>query len=285
MNGLDSGPIWRYGGKGLIAPKLIPHFARAQTWAEPFFGAGGVFFQLPDRVYQRFAVNDLDSSIITFFRMLRDRPDDLVRVCELTPYAREEFELALERSDDELEEARRVWIRGRQGYAGHSNTVGDWARPCGTGWHPAAAFKKLVGFGAYVTSLRNVAVDCIDAAVFVEKWGTADAMLYADPPYVAESREPGTGGGAHRYRHEMDDNAHRGLAKELRAAAGRGAKVAVSGYASTLYDELFAGWRRIDFDVALHSTRETEGVKRTECLWVSYGERESIGGAKQKSLF
>lgn len=86
--GLVGGPIIRFGGKGHLAPLLIPHLARARMWVEPFFGGGGMFFALPPGMYEREAVNDLDSSIVTFFRVLRDRADELVCACEMTPYLR-----------------------------------------------------------------------------------------------------------------------------------------------------------------------------------------------------
>ena len=41
----------------------------------------------------------------------RDQPDELVKVCALTPFAREEFELSLLEGGDSLERARRVLIR------------------------------------------------------------------------------------------------------------------------------------------------------------------------------
>lgn len=181
-SGLVGGPIKRNGAKGKVAPYLVPHFAPARVYAEAFFGAGSVFYRLAPDVYERIAVNDLDRSIVTFFRVLRDRTDDLVRACEFTPYARDEFIAALERSDDDLEEARR-------------------------------------------------------------------------------------------------------------GAVEHGAKVAVSGYPSALYDELFAGWRRIEVDVPLYGTAATKGQRRTECLWMSYPESESFAGieaakrnARQPSL-
>lgn len=96
-----------------MAPYLVPHFAPARVYAEPFFGAGSVFYRIPPGTYEREAVNDLDASLVTFFRVLRDRTDELLRACELTPYARDEFAAALAHSDDPLEEARRVWVRHR----------------------------------------------------------------------------------------------------------------------------------------------------------------------------
>ena len=54
----------------------------------------------PKARYIRVAVNDLDASLVTFFRVLRDQPDELTRLCSLTPYSRSEFAAALVRSNE-----------------------------------------------------------------------------------------------------------------------------------------------------------------------------------------
>ena len=288
-SGLVGGPVNRYGGKGRTARHITPHFAPATIYAEPFFGAGSVFYSLAPNLYERAAVNDLDASLVTFFRVLRDRPDDLVRVCEATPYAREEFIACLAKSDDPLEEARRVWVRGRQGLAGNARTAGDWGRNVGadtTKWNPKQANNKLAALRTYAARLRGVCIDCVDGVEFVEKWGQITTFVYCDCPYVAASRK------GESYAHEMTDADHRRLAAACRGAVERGAKVAVSGYPSALYDELFAGWRTIEVDVPLYGARDTKGQRRTEVLWMSYEARESFAGieaakrnARQPSLF
>jgi DNA adenine methylase len=286
---LVGGPIKRNGAKGKVAPHLVPHFAPATVWAEPFFGAGSVFYRLDASLYERAAVNDLDRSIVTFFRVLRDRTDDLVRACEFTPYARDEFIAALEHSDDDLEEARRVWVRYRQGIAGIAETAGNWGRDIGgdnAGWGAAQAESKLASLRAYASRLRGVCIDSTDGVEFVERWGKRGTFVYCDPPYLTETRT------SRIYKHEMVDADHRRLAAACVSAVGFGAKVAISGYPSALYDELFAGWRRIEVDVPLYGTAATKGQRRTECLWMSYPEAESFAGiaaakatARQPSLF
>ncbi len=280
-SGLVGGPITRNGGKGLNGPHLLPHFAPAKVYAEPFFGAGGMFFRIPPGTYQREAVNDLDASLVTFFRVLRDEPAELVRLIEATPFARDEFVAALERSPVALEEARRVWVRGRQGFGGTAKCAGGWGRNPGdkSNWPPQKAEAKREALPLYAARLRRVAIDNIDALDFIEKWGQAATFLYCDPPYVD----------ADDYEHSID---HRALAAACIGAVARGAKVAVSGYPSALYDELFAGWRRVARDVALVGTRDATGMRRTEVLWMSYPEAESFAGieaakrdARQPSLF
>jgi DNA adenine methylase len=270
---LHGGPLQRYGGKGNNAPRIVPHFARAANYAEACLGAGGIFFRVPEGTYARAAVNDLDASLVGFFRALRDQPDELARLCSLTPYSRSEFAAALIRSDDPMEEARRVWVRGRQGYAGKAHSAGNWGRNPGdvTPWNPTGAVTKLDALHAYARRLLHVAIDCIDGAEFIAKWGREGTMVYVDPPYVASTRK------GDAYLHELNDDGHRRFAAACHGAVERGARVCVSGYPSALYDALYAGWRRIDIDVALKSARHPNGQRRTESLWMSYPASEEIG--------
>ena len=272
---LRGGPLKRFGGKGLNAPRIVPHFARANVYAEACLGAGGVFFRVPEGVYARVAINDLDDSLVGFFRALRDQPDELARLCSLTPYSRSEFVAALDRSDDPLEESRRVWIRARQGFSGRADSAGDWGRCPGQshGWQSSETATKLDALHAYARRLLHVAIDCIDGAEFIAKWGREGTMVYVDPPYVASTRK------GDAYLHELNDDGHRRFAAACHGAVERGARVAVSGYPSALYDALYAGWRRIDIDVALRGTRNASGMRRTESLWMSYPASEEIGAA------
>lgn len=89
-------------------------------------------------------------------------------------------------------------------------------------------------------------------------------MIYADPPYVADTRK----GGGEYGEFEMSDHDHIALIKELRRVASEGANVMISGYMSALYDQLLGDWRRIDYQTMTH-----RGVV-TECLWLSYDEVE-----------
>ena len=272
---LRGGPLQRYGGKGLNAPRIVPHFARAANYAEACLGAGGIFFRVPEGTYARAAVNDLDASLVGFFRVLRDQPDELARLCSLTPYSRSEFAAALDRSDDPMEESRRVWIRGRQGFGGKAGCAGDWGRnPTGVKvWLPSSAATKLDALHAYTRRLLHVAIDCIDGAEFIAKWGREGTMVYVDPPYVASTRK------GDAYLHELNDDGHRRFAAACHGAVERGARVCVSGYASDLYNDIYAGWRRVDFDVPLKSARHRVGLRRTESLWMSYPASEEIGAA------
>lgn len=278
------GPIVRYGGKGQIAHLLLPHFAKAQYYCEPFFGAGGMFFKVPPGIYAREAVNDLDRSIVTFFRVLRERPEDLARAIEATPFARDEFAACIPRADDDFEEARRVFVRTRQGFSGTFGTVGRWSRnlPGNVSgkWGPSSCDTARANLPVYAARLRSAQIDNIDAVEFIDRWGQSGAFLFCDPPYVHSTR-----GKDLSYAHEMDDDAHRRFAAAAHGAVARGAHVAVCGYESDLYRELFDGWRTATFDVHLRAASKNKGMRRTECLWKSYPETEELQHVPQLGLF
>ncbi|MDC3911881.1 DNA adenine methylase, partial [Raoultella planticola] len=83
-----------------------------KTYLEPFFGSGAVFFNKP-RSYVE-TLNDIDSRIVNFFEVCRDQPEELMRVVNLTPLSREEYENSYEVSPDPVEDARRTLVRSWQ---------------------------------------------------------------------------------------------------------------------------------------------------------------------------
>ncbi|MBP2850543.1 DNA adenine methylase [Dickeya oryzae] len=85
-------------------------------------------------------------------------------------------------------------------------------------------------------------------------------LIYCDPPYLPETRTSRA-----RYRHEYTVGQHRELIAVLNDLPAS-VSVMISGYPSTLYDELLGDWRSITFQVM------TRGGPRTEQLWMNYPE-------------
>ena len=83
--------------------RLLPD--KVDFYMEPFFGSGVVLLSRHPAKCE--IVNDIDGRIVNFFRVLRERPEELVEVLRLTPWARDEWEACKEPSDDSLEAARR----------------------------------------------------------------------------------------------------------------------------------------------------------------------------------
>lgn len=106
-----------HGGKGRLAPWIVSLLPPHRVYVEPFAGSAAVLLAKAPSTHE--ILNDLDRNAMTFYRVLRDRAEDLELACRLTPYARDEFAAATLDDDgiDDLERARRWWVRTNQSFA------------------------------------------------------------------------------------------------------------------------------------------------------------------------
>lgn len=260
--------VFRYpGSKWSIADWIILHFPEGYEklcYLEPFAGSAAVFFnKKPSRVE---AINDLDSNIVNLFRVLRDRPEELRRAIELTPYSREEYEQAVESFDhpDPLEKARRYFVRCMQGVGAKSNARGTWrveprAYPGGAAkkWCDGAdllmeAVKRLRGGAETLVQIEHT-----DAIELIDRFSSPDVLMYLDPPYLRSTRKSGA-----LYIHEMTEkDQHRLLDTITRSKA----YIMISGYDSGLYNEALVGWHKDSIMVTTTST-----AAAMEVIWMNY---------------
>lgn len=260
-------PFAYYGGKTTLASRIAELLPEHSHYVEPFAGSLAVLLAKPRSEME--TVNDLDRDLMTFWQVLRDRPAELERMMMLTPHARAEQESAydLEASSDDLERARRVWVLLSQG---RGSTLRK------TGWRfyrdPAGSTYSMPDYlAAYAdrvpptaARLHGVSLECRPALEVAADYGKhPNVLLYCDPPYLATSRN------STNYRHEMArEDEHRALAGALNECA---AAVVLSGYASPLYEDLYAGWHRVELAAwtgngIRDGATKTDG-KRTEVLW------------------
>lgn len=260
-------PVLRYhGGKWRLAPWIISYFPAHRVYVEPFGGAGGVLLRKAASASEVY--NDLDSRIVSLFRVLRDPvlAAELVRQVALTPYAREEHELSYEPCEDPLEAARRTVVRGMMGHGSRGATSAHrtgFRTARRRGFHAASDWASYSqALPAIVARLRCVLVEHRDAAAVMREYDAPDCLHYVDPPYPGGTRTTNITGKGRAYAHELSDDDHRELAQTLHALTGF---VVLSGYPCDLYDrELYAEWERHETP-ALADGR----IARTEVVWVN----------------
>lgn len=279
------GLLISYGGKSRIAHKLVQHFPKGPScYVELFFGAGGVFFSVPEQLYSVQVINDLNKSVITFYKVLRERPEELLRVCSLTPYALDEQRSCRDSSqdpEDDLEVARRVWVRQRQNFGGRQHPSAGWRRGTEVQSVAKATAAKLGEFEKFSKRMLSVEINNTDALELAQTYAKPGVFLYADPPYYPETRTTNND-----YAHEMSPEQHLELSKILHAASDKGALVAISGYDCEFYNEQYGSWRRVEYEHYVSSTNfvSAEERTRTECMWVNYPASLDIGPAWKPDL-
>ncbi|ANO02294.1 hypothetical protein BAB75_01710 [Mycobacteroides immunogenum] len=244
---------------------------------------GSLALLLAKKPSRQETVNDLDGHLMTFWRVLRDRPDDLERVCSLTPHSRSERTLAQEITSelDELEIARLVFVALTQGRSGSLTRTG-WRhdlRPVSTPM-PVVLQRYAGRIGAAAKRIRGVSLECRPAVEMVSAYGgDRGTLLYVDPPYVVDKGIRRGG----EYRVEMrSDGAHREL---LEACLSADAAVVVSGYGSELYDSMLGDWYR--WEIPMVTSQGSGDGRRTEVVWSNRaleGLGEGSGGAAISSI-
>ena len=254
MNTLLNYPGAKWGMAAQIVSLMPPH----RSYLEPFFGSGAVLFNKPPSAIE--TVNDIDGDVANFFRVLREQPVRLTEALSLTPYARDVFDDAhANRGTDDFDRAYRFAVRSKMGhgfktYQKTGFKVDVYARErsyCVSCWNRLPA--DLLDAAK---RLKNVQIENMDALNLIRKFNHDNVLIYADPPYLMETR------GGKQYRSEMTEQDHLALLEALKQHRG---SVILSGYPSEMYDQELHGW-----SVIYRSSHNQNAGKRTEALWCNF---------------
>jgi len=246
----------------------------AHHYCEPFGGSAAVLLNRHPSPVETY--NDIDGEVVNFFRVLRDRKEELLYSIGMTPFSREEFITAIETNGNganlsDLERARRFFVRARQVRTGLAQTAsaGRWANCLQTSRAGmAGAVSRWLGsvesLEWIASRLLRVQIEQDDALSVIERYDSEDTLFYCDPPYPHDSR-----GDSNAYVYEMSDEDHIALYRRLSQIKG---KVAISGYHGELMDRLYSDWYMHEASPKkVHSVKST----RTEVLWTNYPVRQN----------
>lgn len=261
-------PFGYFGSKNKIALQLSENLPPHNCWVEAFCGSAALTLRkLPSPIE---IINDVDNEIVNFFEQLRNNPEELYRLIELTPYA--EMELFTARINgngiSKLERARRFLVQsmmaingvfgeqpGGFSYSDSYSRNGHDARV--NRWNNLPERLKLV-----VQRLKNVRIENKDARRLLKRYLNRPATLvYLDPPYFAER----TNG----YSHEANNEKfHTELLKLSNKAK---CMIFISGYENELYDAILTekkGWQKKTIET---NTKDSKGQShpRTEVVWMN----------------
>jgi DNA adenine methylase len=244
------------GSKWSIASQIASYFGPHYHYVEPYFGSGAVFFTKDPSPHE--IVNDYNELVVNFFRILRDRTDDLVWELEATPWSRAEYDEAHIVTGDALEDARRFVVRIWQAHASDLAKKTGWknrgvrqqARGMSVRWQRVPAELAELAW-----RMKDAEIEHRPALEVMRRFSAKDTMIYADPPYLPSTRTQTM------YGQEMTEAEHIEMLEVLVAHAG---PVVLSGYANDLYDQALVGWERIE----VKPPKVEKAAVRMEMLWV-----------------
>jgi DNA adenine methylase len=257
-------PVKWHGGKRYLAKHIIHHFPEHRFYLEPFGGGASVL--LNKKPVEVETYNDIDLRITRLFRVLQAQGDKFVERARLIPYSQVEFEAAGSYPPDasDLDKALCDFVRWRQSFGGKGQS---WSYTTGRARGGMAGdvnawWTAIEQLPAIIDRIRRVQIICQSAFEAIPRFDRPEGLIYCDPPYVHSTRDENS---RSVYHAEMSDQEHRELADLLKKCE---ANVVISGYPSPLYEELYAGWRIVTFDIANHAAGGEEKGRETECIWI-----------------
>jgi DNA adenine methylase len=243
------------GSKWSLAQEIVGLFGNHYHYVEPYFGSGAVFFSKPVSPHE--LINDMNGLVVNFFRVLRDQTDELLFALEATPWSRDEYDQSHIQTGHAVEDARRFVTRIWQAHAS------DLAKK--TGWKNRGSKQPARGMSVrwqrVPSDLAELAIRLKDAEIenrpaleVMRRFATSDTLIYADPPYLLETRTQ------KMYAHEMSLDDHLEMLDLLQAHPG---PVVISGYANSTYDKQLKSWKR----VSIKPPKVEKQADRLEVLW------------------
>jgi len=185
-----------YGGKFSHLRWLLPLLPKSHHYCEPFAGSAAVLLNRDPSPVETY--NDIDGEVTNFFRVLRDDPDELIRIIALTPFSREEFHKAIEVNLaylSDLERARLFYIRARQTRTGLSQpaTLVRWANCKQTSRSVrSGVVSSWLGGGEALPEIADrllcVQIENRPAIEVIKLYDSPETLFYCDPPYLHSTR-------------------------------------------------------------------------------------------------
>lgn len=180
-------PFKWVGGKSRLRKFIIPLIPSHSCYVEPFCGAAWVLFgKNPSDVE---VINDIDKELITFFKVVKEQPDELIKSFEWELVSRAEFNRLAELSVDSLtdiQRAHRFYYLIMAGWGGELNyprfqiSIKD-------GGHGNRLFGALNHLQERIMPvyerLRNVIIENLDWSECIKRYDSPSTFFYIDPPY------------------------------------------------------------------------------------------------------
>lgn len=180
-------PFKWVGGKSRLRKQIIDLLPSHTCYVELFGGAAWVLFGKPPSPVE--ILNDIDQELINFFRVVKERPADLIQSFDFELASRAEFERLADINTSELDtiqRAHRFYYLIMAGWGGelHYPRFQTSITDGGHGNRLIGALKTLrQRLEPVYERLRTVIIECLDWQECLDRYDRKNTVMYVDPPY------------------------------------------------------------------------------------------------------
>ena len=209
-------PFKWVGGKSRLRKFIIPMIPPHTCYVEPFAGAAWVLFGKPRSDVE--VLNDIDQELTTFFRVVKEKPEELIASFEWELVSRAEFDRLASLDPGtltDIQRAHRFYYLIMAGWGGEARypRFQTSIKDGGHGNRLIGALKTLRKRLLPIHQrLRTVLIENLDWKDCVERYDSPTTVMYLDPPYL---------GNGVNYKFNMrGESDHRSIAEHLRQTKG-----------------------------------------------------------------
>lgn len=198
-------PLAYVGGKSKLSKTIIDMIPSHKSYCEVFAGAAWVFFRKEPSKYE--AINDLDSDLISFYRVLQNHLEEFLKQFKWLLSSREWF-YDWKRQQDaggltDIQRAARYYYLQRHAFGGRVK-----ARTFGTApmSNPRINLLRIEEeLTAVYLRLAGVVIEHLSWQEFMKRYDKGETFFYLDPPYYK----------APYYEHNLELNDYAEMAEIL----------------------------------------------------------------------
>jgi len=255
-------PITYYGGKQNLAKRIVALIPKHTTYTEAFAGGAAIFFLKPK--VQNEIINDTDSFVTIFYKVLHEDFEALKSKISVTAYSRVVYNVALNMYKHpvfftDLQRAWAFFVLTNMGFSGRIGSFGCYTK--GTkamGWEK----KKELLTPELKDRLKGTQIECTDALKILKLRDSVDTFHYIDPPYFNSNM-------GHYGNYTIED--FTSLLELLQTLKG---KFILSSYPSEILSEFTkrSGWytKSIEQLVSVNQTKSKKTKTKTEVLTANF---------------
>lgn len=252
------------GSKYSILPWLLPKLPACNHYVSVFGGSAADLINRDPSPIETF--NDLNHLVVNFFQVLREHPEEIIRLLELTPHSKYEYDQAWNSTaDTPIEKARKFYIRTQQSIfaAGGQEKMKGWSASIKESRVSISEatnrwIRSISNLYEIAERLKGVQIECRDFRFILKFYDDPGTLFYCDPPYENTHRS------GSRYTFDFKNQDMIDLQYWARKAK---ASIAISGYKTAFMCELFK-------DFQIHEGPKRKNNRSTkqafECLWTNY---------------
>ena len=170
----------RLGNKKKIAKEIQKYFPPHKIYIEPFFGAGGMFFNKPKAKYN--IVNDLDSDVFNLFQVVMNQKEELEKAFYMMPIHSDLLDYWKNNEETEpIKKAIRFLFLSNLTVSGYGASLRINANRSKDYFYKYldSTFDKM-----YEVQLTNCCFSKFFSKYQIKKEEESKTLIYCDPPYL-----------------------------------------------------------------------------------------------------